>query len=137
MSFLRLLPIALLLSASTVTGRENLGHSDCANLLTTGEQKECAEAEYKSSGKDVDAAYVAAVERVRRAEASTPGNPADKRWAAAVAESQRAWEIYRDAECRGVVGHGEGSGRMVLVLGCLAEKNRERTRELKVPYYQR
>ena len=57
--------------------------------------------------------------------------------AAAIAASQRAWEAYREAECRGVVGRGEGSGRMVWVFGCLTEKTRERIRELETPFYQR
>jgi uncharacterized protein YecT (DUF1311 family) len=56
---------------------------------------------------------------------------------AAIAASQRAWEIYRDAECRDVVGRGGGSGSMVWVFGCLAEKTRERIRELEAPFYQR
>jgi uncharacterized protein YecT (DUF1311 family) len=54
-----------------------------------------------------------------------------------VIESQQAREAYRDAECRGVVGRGGGSGTMVWVLGCLAEKVRARTQELEVPFEQR
>ena len=38
--------------------------------------------------------------------------------AAAIAASQRAWEIYRDAECRNVVGRSGGSGQAWS--GCLA-----------------
>ena len=54
-----------------------------------------------------------------------------------LATSQAAWEAYRDAECRGLVGLGGGAGRQAWVYGCLAEKTFERMRELKVPFDQR
>ena len=76
------------------------------------------------------------MERAAEADART-SNSGDGGAAAAIAASQRAWEIYRDAECRDVVGRGGGSGRMVWEFGCLAEKTRERIRELNTPFDQR
>ena len=75
-------------------------------------------------------------EKAAEADAGNAGS-GDGSAAAAIAASQRAWEIYRDAECRDVVGRGGGSGKMVWVFGCLAEKTRERIRELNTPFYQR
>jgi uncharacterized protein YecT (DUF1311 family) len=127
--------VTLLVSVPYVAGADSTRFAECANLLSTGAQKECAEAAFKTSETEMQAAYEAAVERA--AKAGTPADPAAKGWAATLRKSQLAWQAYRDAECRGFVGYGEGSGRMVWVLGCHAEKNRERTQELQVPFYQR
>lgn len=77
------------------------------------------------------------LERASKADIRNPPSTNEKSWTVAVTESQRAWETYRDAECRGIVGRGGGSGRLVWVLGCLAEKAKARTKELNVPYDQR
>jgi uncharacterized protein YecT (DUF1311 family) len=98
----------------------------CGDLATGAEQKHCAEQRYREAADALQAAYGRALARAANAD--------DK---AAATASQRAWEAYRDAECRGVVGRGGGSGRMVWVLGCLKEKTDARTGELDVPYEAR
>jgi uncharacterized protein YecT (DUF1311 family) len=111
----------------------------CGDLMTNSEQKECSEHQYRNAVAALEGAFARAMERASKADAqrAAGGNSPDKSWAASVTESQRAWAIYRDAECKGVVGSGGGSGRMVWVWGCLAEKTSQRAVELDVPFDQR
>ena len=110
----------------------------CLDAPTGGEQKRCTQALFRQADDELKKTYADILEKAAKADAraSLP-NATDKGASAAVAESQRAWGIYRDAECWGVVGRGGGSGRMVWVFGCLAEKTTDRIRELNVPFYQR
>jgi uncharacterized protein YecT (DUF1311 family) len=108
----------------------------CLNAPTGSEQKQCTQALFQDTAEQMKQTYGGVLEKAAEADARNAGS-GDGGVAAAIAASQRAWEIYRDAECRDVVGRGGGSGRMVWVFGCLAEKTRERIRELKVPFYQR
>jgi uncharacterized protein YecT (DUF1311 family) len=94
--------------------------------ITNSEQKRCLEGQYRNAVVELETAYARALERASKGDE-----------APAIAESQRAWEIYRDAECKGVVGSVTGSGRMTWVWGCLAEKTKQRIIELNVPFYQR
>jgi uncharacterized protein YecT (DUF1311 family) len=128
---------ALVLIAPYPAGAENNASADCSALFTTAEQKQCAETAFRTSADELKDAYKRVLERTMKADGSTTKGSGETNWTAAVTESQRAWEFYRDAECLGVVGLGDGSGRMVWVWGCLAEKNKERIRELNVPFYQR
>ena len=108
----------------------------CLNAPTGSEQKQCTQALFQNAADEMKKAYAGVMEKAAEADARNSGS-GDGSAAVAIAESQRAWEIYRDAECRGVVGRGSGSGRMVWVFGCLAEKTRERIRDLNAPFYQR
>jgi uncharacterized protein YecT (DUF1311 family) len=116
------LAITLLIAPCPATA-DDRPSQNCGDLATGGEQKQCAETQFRKATDELKAAYGRVLERA----AKPDGN-------AAVIASQQAWEAYRDAECRGVVGRGGGSGRMVWVLGCLTEKADARTRELNVPY---
>jgi uncharacterized protein YecT (DUF1311 family) len=128
---------ALVLIAPCPVGAESNASADCSALITGAEQKECAELAFRTSADELKDAYRRVLERSMKADGSMPNGSGEKNWTAVVTKSQQAWENYRDAECWGVVGLGEGSGRMVWVWGCLAEKNKERIRELNVPFYQR
>ena len=108
----------------------------CLNAPTGNEQKQCTQALFLSAVEEMKKVHARVTEKAAEADARNIASN-DGGTAAALAASQRAWEIYRDAECRDVVGRGGGSGRMVWVFGCLAEKTRERTRELTTPFYQR
>ena len=107
---------------------DNHANVNCGDLMTGGEQKMCAEAQYRKAVIGLETAYAQALERASKGE---------RKRAASIAASQRAWAVYRDAECKGVVDSGEGSGRMVWLWGCLAEKTNARILELNVPYDQR
>jgi uncharacterized protein YecT (DUF1311 family) len=108
----------------------------CLNSPTGSEQKQCTQALFQNAAEEMKQVYAGVMEKAAEADTRTSGSGDDSA-AAAIGESQRTWEIYRDAECQGVVGHGGGSGKMVWVFGCLAEKTRERIRELNTPFYQR
>jgi uncharacterized protein YecT (DUF1311 family) len=132
--------VRCLLLAVTVSMAPSLVKAEDADLVqclhspTGGEQKQCTQALFQNAAGEMQKTYAGVLEKAAEADARPAGSGDGS---AAIAESQRAWEIYRDAECRGVVGRGGGSGRMVWVFGCLAEKTRERIRELKAPFYQR
>jgi uncharacterized protein YecT (DUF1311 family) len=110
--------------------------TSCGDLPSGFEQRQCAELRYREASGQLREVYERVLRRAADAP-SPPGAPDDKGRAVAISESQRAWEAYRDAECRGVVGRGAGSGRVVWVLGCLAEKAGARAQELNEPFDQR
>jgi uncharacterized protein YecT (DUF1311 family) len=135
-------PASFILTASLLLGpclaqAEDRSSGTCGDLPTGSEQKQCAEIQYRKTADELKEVYGRVLERASSADIQSPPSKDQKSWTAAVTESQRAWETYRDAECRGVVGRGGGSGRSVWVLGCLSEKAGQRTRELNVPYDQR
>ena len=104
----------------------------CLDKMTGGEQKQCTERLYRSASDKLDAVYRSVLDRASRS--GKDGGPGQ---AAAITASQKAWQAYRDAECNGVVGDGDGSGSQVWRFGCLAEKTFERIQELQTPFYQR
>jgi uncharacterized protein YecT (DUF1311 family) len=108
----------------------------CLNAPTGSEQKQCTLALFQNAAEEIRKVYAGVLEKAAEADARTSSS-GDGSLSAAIAASQRAWEIYRDTECRDVIGRGGGSGRTVWMFGCLAEKTRERIRELSAPYYQR
>ncbi len=110
--------------------------AQCLNAPTGSEQKQCTQALFQSAVEEMKQVHARVMEKAAEADARNAG-AGDGGAAAAIAASQRAWEVYRDAECRDVVGRGGGSGRMVWVFGCLAEKTRERIRDLNTPFDQR
>lgn len=128
MRLITMIPFALPLlipAGPSVAGADPV--SACLDLPSNAEQRQCAE-------KLAGAAAVEMDEILRRALAN-PANSQER--AAAISKSQSAWIAYRDAECWGVVGSGDSSGRMTWAFGCLAEKTLQRINELKVPFYQR
>jgi uncharacterized protein YecT (DUF1311 family) len=128
---------ASLMMASCLAQAEDRSSGNCGDLPTGSEQKQCAEIQFRAAADALKQVYGQALERASKADTRHAPSGDQKSSKAAVIESQQAWEAYRDAECRGVVGGGGGSGTMVWMLGCLAEKARARTQELKVPFDQR
>jgi uncharacterized protein YecT (DUF1311 family) len=122
--------------ASSLARAEDADLVRCLNAPTGGEQKQCTQALFQNAVEEMKKVHARVAERAAEADARNPGS-GDGSLSAAITASQRAWEIYRDAECRDVVGRGGGSGRMVWVFGCLAEKTRDRIRELNTPFDQR
>ena len=109
----------------------------CADPVTTGEQKRCAEEAYRKASEILRATYALVMAAAAKADSEYPPSTTKKSSSGLIADSQHAWESYSDAECWGVVGRGDGSARMVMVWGCLAEKTNARIRELNVPYDER
>ncbi len=129
----RLLLAVLVSMLASLAQAEDADLARCLNSPTGSEQKQCTLALYQSAAEEMKLTLAGVLQRAAEYDApSTDGG-----LAAAISASQRAFEAYRDAECTGVVGRGEGYGRMAWVNGCLAEKTRERIHELRVPFYQR
>lgn len=120
---------ALLVLGARPVFAESKSVRACLDGMTGAEQRQCTAAVYRAAAAELETLYRRAVDAALRPDVSGR--------ASAIAASQAAWEAYRDAECRGLVGLGGGSGRPVWVYGCLAEKTFERMRELKVPFDQR
>lgn len=120
----------------SVARAEDTDLTRCLNSPTGSEQKRCTQELFQQAAEQLKQAYAGVVKRAIESDTRNAGTGDDSA-VAATAESQRAWEVYRDAECKGVAGRGGGSGRMVWVFGCLAEKTRERIRELNAPFYRR
>jgi uncharacterized protein YecT (DUF1311 family) len=108
----------------------------CLDRATTLEQRECVQALVRAAAGELDQAYRGALDAAAR-DTTAPGPGAFARRRDAIVRSQQAWEAYRDAECRGVADTGAGSGRLVWVFGCLAEKTLERIAELRTPFFAR
>ena len=128
---------ASLLMALCPARAEDRWFGNCEDLQTGSEQKQCAEIQYRTRTDELQQIYGQVLERASKADAQHRPSDGQGSSKAALIESQQAWEAYRDAECRGVVGRGGGSGTPVWVLGCMGEKARSRIQELKVPYDQR
>ena len=130
-----LIPTFLLLAPP---GRAEPGTTEnCADPATTGEQKRCAEDAYRKASEVLTATYARVMAAAAKADSENPPSTTEKSSSSLMADSQHAWENYRDAVCWGLVGRGDGSARMAMVWGCLAEKTDERIRELNVPYDER
>lgn len=107
---------------------------DCANAMSTYEMNICADRDLETADGELNAVYKSAL-------AAIPGMATDppydaKSWEAALRASQRAWLAFRDAECEGHVAMfwSGGTGATADIVGCKAEKTRERTKELKARY---
>ena len=125
--------MALLSLAASPAAAQNDAVRACLDKMTGNEQKECTEKLYRAAAAELDAIYRNLVNSAAKRNESG----AEPSRATALTKSQNSWEVYRDAECWGVVGMAGGSGRMVWVYGCLAEKTFERIGELRTPFYQR
>jgi len=123
--------LAILLLASTPAAATNDAVQSCLDKMTGREQKQCTETLYRAASDKLDAVYRGVLDRASKSDKVGVSSQA-----AAIAASQKAWQAYRDAECSGVVGSGDGSGTQVWRFGCLAEKTIERIQELQVPFYQ-
>jgi uncharacterized protein YecT (DUF1311 family) len=137
---LRILPIALLVFAANPAVAGNARVKACFDLNSNAEQRDCAQALYREASKKLDELLRRRLDEAEATDKAPPlpgAPPPIQSLREAIAASQKAWEAYREAECRGVVGRPGGSGRFAWAYGCLAEKALERIEEVKVPFYQR
>jgi uncharacterized protein YecT (DUF1311 family) len=100
----------------------------CFEKLTGGEQKSCMAEVQRAARAELDATLRAALETAPHSDTSR---------AAAIEATQKAWQAYRDAECGMIGGGTRGSGTVIMAMGCFADKDYERIRELKVPFERR
>jgi uncharacterized protein YecT (DUF1311 family) len=125
---LKLIGAAMAVAIASPATATNAAVQACFDKLTGGEQKECMAEVQRAARAELEATFRAVLDTARRSDASR---------AAAIEAAQTTWQAYRDAEC-GLIGGGtRGSGTAIMVMGCYAEKDFERARELKVPFSQR
>ena len=103
---------------------------DCANTELQIEMNQCAEQDWQIADDDLNAAYADTRAAMREIDA---GLPQDEQGAAAnLLEAQKAWVIFRDANCtaEGYAWHG-GSAEALVIYGCLARLTVSRTEDLQ------
>ncbi len=103
---------------------------DCDNAVAQIELNQCAAAEYDEADAELNRVWKKAEAAARQKDADLD---ADQRGAQkALLAAQRGWIAYRDGACT-LAGFDARGGSMepMLVSGCLAEKTRERTKELQ------
>ena len=93
--------------------------ADCGAQLTQGAMNACADAQYRTADKALNAAYAALLAKVSPAGRGT------------LQAAQRSWVAYRDAECRfETLGTSDGSVHPFLLSQCLEGLTRDQTERL-------
>lgn len=117
--------LAVMLAAGPVVAQT----PDCTNPMTQIEMTYCAEQDWMTADKDLNAAYREARDAMRELDAAVPGERGAE---GHLLEAQRAWITLRDAHCaaEGWKMHG-GSAEPMLIYGCRARMTRARTVELR------
>ena len=118
-------PLIILAAATTVL--------DCSDPQTQAEVTMCAAQDYRAADKELNQQWPKTVAVMK--EKDTYPQPAyDKgpSYNAALLASQRAWLVYRDAQCL-ADGYSARGGTMqpMLVYGCKARLTEERVKQLK------
>ncbi|ACP26259.1 putative urease-associated protein [Sinorhizobium fredii NGR234] len=106
---------------------------DCQKAETQMDLNICADREYQAADADLNKTYGKAIAAMRETDKEL--GDIDAAYVGAVEalkKAQRAWIGYRDGQCElaGFEARG-GSMEPMLVSGCLAELTRKRTAELK------
>ena len=97
--------------------------AQCENSGTTAATTNCIAHEYEKADAELNRIYKLAFKGLDPKEADN------------IKKAQRAWVIYRDAQCDAEYAKWDGgSGGPAAHLGCLARLTRLRTRELHKTY---
>lgn len=131
--FVRLTLLALM-TASLPTALAATEPVDCRNPTSTVEQNECADRALALADAKLNEAYKRALLAIKGMASDPPYDATS--WEEALRKSQRAWVAFRDAECKDHMPMfwSGGTGTTLAVLGCMARKTEERTRELEESY---
>lgn len=107
---------------------------DCNSAQSTYEMNVCSDRELQSADAELNLIYKKALEHVAQNGSEKPYDA--ESWQKALRESQRAWIAFRDADCKGLVpmAWSGGSGTTVEVLGCMIDKTKTRSQELRDRY---
>ncbi|MGL4396053.1 MAG: lysozyme inhibitor LprI family protein, partial [Hyphomicrobium sp.] len=94
----------------------------------------CADKEFVAADADLNRAYKAALADIPEMASEPPYDA--KNWEQALRKSQRAWVAFRDAECNDHVAMfwSGGTGATAEIIGCMTDKTKARTKELKERY---
>lgn len=117
--------LALLLAAPAMSQEV-----DCASAMAQQELNYCADQAWEAADAELNAAYKLAIAAMKDMDANMPDDLQGAE--EALRAAQRAWVVYRDANCvaAGFPMRG-GSAEPMLVSGCMERMTRERTAELQ------
>ncbi len=104
--------------------------ANCKNPQTQMEMNLCSQRDYEAADKALNAQYQTTRKAMKKWDTDSS---ADLKGAEdALVKAQRAWVVYRDAQCisSGFQAHG-GSMEPMLISGCQADLTRKRIEELK------
>ena len=131
---LLLMPL-LMAMVSLPAGATEPMPNDCTQALSTLKMNACAGADFETADTELNRVYSQALAAIP--EMAAEEQPFDKAsWEEALRASQRAWIVFRDAECEDHVEKfwGGGTGATADMIGCKTEKTEQRTKELKQRY---
>jgi uncharacterized protein YecT (DUF1311 family) len=105
--------------------------SRCADAGSTAQMNACEDAIQAEADAELNAVYKQALNAIASTRAQPPYDA--KSFEAAFRASQRAWLVWRDAECKDVVPMFSPGGTITTsaVLGCLSEKTKARSQEIQ------
>ena len=103
---------------------------DCKDPQDQLTLTQCAGLDYEKADTDLNALWPSV--KASAEEQDKSASPNEGGYKQALLASQKAWIVFRDAECTwaGFEAHG-GSMEPMLVNGCLARLTRERIKQLK------
>lgn len=105
---------------------------NCAEPITQADMTQCAWRDFKVADTALNAQWKVTLDAMKQADRVTSMQDGRPGYAAALLKAQRAWLVFRDAQClsEGYEARG-GSMESMLVGGCRAELTRQRTAQLK------
>ncbi len=111
---------ALLALSCATAHAQYTGDIDCTNPMTQRDMNICANRDYAVADAELNAAYRDAMATL------------DETGKARLKDDERNWIAARDRECKAATAETQGGSIHPLDLaGCLAEKTKARTRELR------
>lgn len=122
-SAVRLSTFLLVFAAASPAVAEN-----CQNAQTTIEMNDCAGRNYKAADAQLNHAFARAITAAKDSDRNVQG--ADYSYERALREAQRAWIVFRDADCKPAPRELAGSISTMEQIDCLTQKTIQRTKEL-------
>jgi uncharacterized protein YecT (DUF1311 family) len=107
---------------------------DCSKAMATAELNFCADQELGREDAALNAVYRKVLTKIAVSEQPKPYDA--KAWEKALRESQRAWVLWRDADCKGLVPFALTGGTATAgeVLGCMSSKTKNRAADLRARF---
>jgi uncharacterized protein YecT (DUF1311 family) len=107
---------------------------DCSKAMATFELNICAEQELAREDAALNAVYKKVLAKIAASDGEKPYDP--KAWEKALRESQRAWVLWRDADCKGLIPFDwtGGTATTGVVLGCMSSKTKDRAADLRARF---
>lgn len=123
--------LVIWIASGTIAATQTAAGSACDTASSTVELNRCSERDLQSADAKLNDMFQFALTAIKENGGDKPYDA--KSWEAALRASQRAWIVFRDADCKDLVpkGWGGGTGTTSAVLGCLTSKTTARTKELQ------